>query len=157
MTQLPLSDRRAFGRRPTYHHAVVYRSGRTPLRCVVLDISTGGALLDFGGPVHLPGRVRLAWDGYDLEVECDVRHADGFRVGVQFLSDIGARIIDDIASHKAPAKVASKIAIVETDSTPRHEHGPAITTASADAPACLVQRARARIAAEIIAAREGKA
>ena len=93
-------DRRAFGRRPTYQHAIAHRPGRTPLRCVVCDISVGGALLDFGEPVALPPRIRVVWEGSSVEAECDVRHVQGIRAGVQFLGTIGAQIYQDILTIK---------------------------------------------------------
>ena len=86
------ADRRLFGRRATYQHAVVHVSGRTPVRCVVLDISAGGALLDFGEAVTLPSRLRLVWEGSGDQALCEVRHIQGTRAGVQFLCEAGPRI-----------------------------------------------------------------
>ena len=46
-------ERRQFGRRKTYVHAVIRARGRPPLLCVMRDVSEGGALLevpDFGDP-----------------------------------------------------------------------------------------------------------
>ena len=66
-----LAERRAFGCRPTYQFAVVHRSGRTPLRCAVRDVSEGSS----------------------LEADCEMRHAQGSSAGVQFVGDVGARIV----------------------------------------------------------------
>ena len=96
MSSISLSaDRRAFGRRPTYQFAITHRSGRAPLRCVVRDISEGGALLEFGEPVSLPSCIRLVWEGSSLEADCEVRHIQGTRVGVQFRGDAGTRIVKE--------------------------------------------------------------
>lgn len=86
------ADRRAFGRRPTYQHGSVLIAGRAALRCVVRDISLGGALLEFGEPVSLPSRVRVVWDGTEQSAQCEVRHVQGHRAGVQFICDVGPRI-----------------------------------------------------------------
>jgi PilZ domain len=94
------SDRRAFGRRPTFQHASAVISGRPPLRCIVRDISEGGALLDFGEPVSLPYRLRLVWDGSGAFAECDVRHVQGANAGVQFTCQDGPRIArESVALH----------------------------------------------------------
>ena len=47
----PFVERRAFGRRATHEHAIVRIPGRPALRCVIRNISDGGALLDFGDEV----------------------------------------------------------------------------------------------------------
>ena len=86
---LSIADRRTFGRRPTYQFAIVHRSGRPPLRCIVRDISEGGALLEFGEPIVLPSRVRVVWEGSTLELDCDVRHTQGTKAGVQFCTQAG--------------------------------------------------------------------
>ncbi len=94
------ADRRAFGRRPTFQHARAVMSGRPPLRCIVRDISEGGALLDFGEPVSLPYRLRLVWDGSGASAECDVRHVQGANAGVQFTCQDGPRIArESVALH----------------------------------------------------------
>jgi hypothetical protein len=86
------ADRRAFGRRPTNQHAMAHIAGRAPLRCVVRDISEGGALLDFGEPVLLRNRLRLVWEGSSEQAECEVRHVQGSNAGVQFICPNGPRI-----------------------------------------------------------------
>jgi hypothetical protein len=86
------ADRRAFGRRPTNQYAVAHVAGRAPLRCVVRDISEGGALLEFGEPVLLRNRLRLVWEGSGEQAECEVRHVQGAKAGVQFICPNGPRI-----------------------------------------------------------------
>ena len=86
------ADRRAFGRRPTNQHAMAHIAGRAPQRCVVRNISEGGALLDFGDPVVLRNRLRLVWEGTGEHAECEVRHVQGGKAGVQFICPNGPRI-----------------------------------------------------------------
>jgi PilZ domain len=86
------ADRRAFGRRPTNQHAMAHIVGRAPLRCAVRDISEGGALLEFGEPVLLRNRLRLVWEGTGQQAECEVRHVQGAKAGVQFICPNGPRI-----------------------------------------------------------------
>jgi hypothetical protein len=77
-------ERRAFGRRETQEHAVVRIAGRPPLRCVIRNISDGGALLDFGQDVWVPVQFRLIWEGTAREELCDIKHQNGPRIGVSF-------------------------------------------------------------------------
>jgi PilZ domain len=100
------ADRRSFGRRATYQHAIVHVSGRTPVRCLVLDVSAGGALLDFGEAVSLPSRLRLVWEGSGEEALCEVRHIQGVRAGVQFLCEAGPRIAREMISLKDTGRAA---------------------------------------------------
>ena len=86
------ADRRAFGRRPSNQHAMAHITGRAPLRCVVRDISEGGALLDFGESVLLRNRLVLVWEGTGYQAECEVRHVQGAKAGVQFICPNGPRI-----------------------------------------------------------------
>lgn len=86
------ADRRAFGRRPTNLHAVIHIPRRPPIRCVVKDISEGGALLELAGAASLPMRISLVWDGSGVEARCEVRHVSGTRVGVQFICDNGRHV-----------------------------------------------------------------
>lgn len=79
-------EQRAFGRRATQDHAVVRIAGRPPLRCMIVNISEGGALLDFGGEVWLPFQFRLIWEGTKREEDCETRHQNGGRVGVMFVT-----------------------------------------------------------------------
>ena len=79
-------ERRAFGRRETQEHAVVRVAGRPPVRCVVLNRSDGGALLDFGQTVWLPLQFRLTLEGSKREAVCDLKRQNGSRVGVSFVA-----------------------------------------------------------------------
>lgn len=91
-TSEAFSDRRAFGRKQTYQHAVILLSGRAPIRCIVRDLSAGGASLDFGRPITLPSRFALKWDGSGVTAHCEVRHAWETGVGVQFTSSMESEI-----------------------------------------------------------------
>jgi hypothetical protein len=79
-------EQRAFGRRQTLEHAIVRIAGRPPMRCIVRDISEGGALLDFGEQVWLPFNFRLVWEGTQREEDCETRHQNSGRIGVQFVA-----------------------------------------------------------------------
>ena len=82
----PPVERRAFGRRQAEEHAIVRVAGRPLQRCVIRNISEGGALLDFGEPVWLPFSFRLQWEGTKREETCETRHQNGGRVGVLFVA-----------------------------------------------------------------------
>ncbi|MFN0218877.1 MAG: PilZ domain-containing protein [Hyphomicrobium sp.] len=88
----PSNDRRAFGRKATFQHAVVLIAGRSPVRCIVSDLSEGGAFLDFGGAVTLPARIQVRWEGQRAIANCEVRHAEATGIGVQFTCPVGPQI-----------------------------------------------------------------
>lgn len=101
----PGSDKRAFGRRPTFDHAIVRIPGRPPVRCTIKNISAGGALLDFGEEIWLPYNFPLSWEVGSREEACEVKHRNGQYVGVNFLRETEAAIdrrssslgVDDIS------------------------------------------------------------
>jgi hypothetical protein len=78
-------ERRSFGRRQAFEHAIVRIPGRPPIRCTLLNISDSGAFLDFAEQVHLPFSFRLVWEGSNREEQCELRHQNGARVGVNFV------------------------------------------------------------------------
>ncbi|PPC88289.1 MAG: hypothetical protein CTY31_11385 [Hyphomicrobium sp.] len=90
------ADRRAFGRRPTYQHAVVLMTGRAPVRCIVRDISLTGAMLEFSDSVALSSRIQVRWEGSGLKADCEVRHQHGTKAGIQFTCATGPRIAKEI-------------------------------------------------------------
>lgn len=106
----PLADRRAFGRKATYQHAAVVIAGRPPVRCVVSELSEGGAFLEFGGAVTLPARFQLRWEGRNQIANCEVRHAESTGVGVQFTCAVGPQIARE-------AKDASRPTAADTPSS----------------------------------------
>lgn len=80
------ADRRAFGRRRTTIHAIARIPGRPPERCILRNVSEGGALLDFERKIKPPFRFELAIEGYDLVGRCEVRHEGNHGVGVMFMT-----------------------------------------------------------------------
>ncbi len=68
MIELPVgTDRRAFGRRQTRQHAFVHLRGVRPVRCLVTDLSEGGARLELAQLCRVPQNFRLVWEGIGLE------------------------------------------------------------------------------------------
>lgn len=84
-------DRRTFGRRQTSDHAIVRVQGRPSMRCVVKNISEGGALLDFGAEVWLPFNFQLNWEIGGREELCEIKHRNGQFVGVFFQKYLDVR------------------------------------------------------------------
>lgn len=77
-------DRREFGRRKADVIAWINVRGEPARRCTVLNVSEGGALIEFTGTDRLPDRFNLTLDS-GLKLECDVRHRRGSTVGVEFV------------------------------------------------------------------------
>ncbi|MBS0244195.1 MAG: PilZ domain-containing protein, partial [Proteobacteria bacterium] len=80
------SDRRAFGRRQSFIHALARIPGRAAEGCIVKNFSDGGALIEF--PVEFvqpPQKVRLCIDALGIDAECEVRRHEGKLLGVRFL------------------------------------------------------------------------
>ncbi len=79
-------ERRVFGRRQTNDHAIIRVPGRPALRCVIKNISEGGALLEFDAPVvWLPFNFRINWETGSRQEDCEIKHQNGNRVGVAFV------------------------------------------------------------------------
>ena len=87
------AERRAFGRRPTHLHAIVHTRGFRPIRCVVKELSEGGAKLELSESFRLPPNFRLVWEGSRMETMCEVRHQTDATVGAMFLDGKGAEIV----------------------------------------------------------------
>ena len=90
------ADRRAFGRRPTHLHAIVYARGLRPIRCVVKDMSEGGARFELSESFRLPFTIRVVWEGSALEAVCEVRHQRDTTVGAMFIDGQGPKIVNTI-------------------------------------------------------------
>lgn len=90
------ADRRAFGRRQTRQHAFVRLRGVRPVRCLVTDLSEGGARLELAQLCRVPLNFRLEWEGTGLEAMCEVRHQDSLTVGAMFTDGQGPKIIKAI-------------------------------------------------------------
>ena len=78
------SDRRSFGRRTAMWHAWVITGTKQRFPCRVVNISSGGALLELEVTPALPPRFDLALEGTDIVIKCDVRHRGEHGIGVSF-------------------------------------------------------------------------
>jgi len=66
--------------------------GGAPLRCFVVDIGEGGAVLEFWKPLALRPHFRLQWEALGIGAECMVHYTEGSQVEVRFTSDEGPAI-----------------------------------------------------------------
>ena len=82
--QFKRDDRRDFGRRATVIHAWAFPKGRARVPCVVRNISTSGALLEFAYGSPQADSFRLVVPVLDQEWWCDVRHRRPNALGVYF-------------------------------------------------------------------------
>jgi hypothetical protein len=78
------AERRHFGRRQTCVHATILARGRSPIPCVMRDVSEGGALLEVSRPEWLPARFRLMIEANGFAADCEVMHRTAEAVGVCF-------------------------------------------------------------------------
>lgn len=81
------SDRRFSNRRAVALAGHVKFAGRPRIPCRVRNISPSGALIEFAADMELPQRFRLDIDDDLFEVDCELRHGDGRRFGVEFTSN----------------------------------------------------------------------
>jgi hypothetical protein len=79
-------QRRQFGRRDTSRSAVATLPGRPPVACTVLNLSEGGALIQFGSAAVPDRNFRLVLDDAPFTLICEVRHQNADRIGVRFLN-----------------------------------------------------------------------
>lgn len=79
------ADRRAFGRRETFMHAIARVPGRPGEPCIVRDYSSGGALLEFPVDFEPTGPFRLSIEAKGVDAVCEVRRRDGRTFGIRFL------------------------------------------------------------------------
>ncbi len=113
-SRIHIDERRAFGRRSTDMPARVRAAGIAQQSCTIRDISEGGALLEFASPPELLPRVWLCLsDGTD--VLCDVRHARGNRVGVQFAGGAPPVILRHMVEPADPATRVPERAVADPD------------------------------------------
>ena len=84
-SHLDATDRRQHRRRQTFMPGTVTVAGRPPIRCVIRNISDGGALLVLEKPQSLPYGFLLEIDGQDDIYGCEIRHHYGLKVGVEFV------------------------------------------------------------------------
>jgi hypothetical protein len=80
----PTPERRQFGRRQTFMHAVISLRGRPSVPCVVRNLSTSGALLEVDRPAWLPARFRVIIEAISFETDCEIVHRTNTGVGDRF-------------------------------------------------------------------------
>jgi len=85
------AERRQFGRRLIYTHALIHARGRPAVLCVMRDVSDGGALLEVAHPQWLPSRFRLVVEAAGFETDCEIVHREETAVGVRFCAPIPFR------------------------------------------------------------------
>ena len=77
-------ERREFGRRKTVIHAWAFPRGRARVPCIIRNISTTGALLEFAFGAPKAESFRLVVPSLQQEWTCDVRHRRPKLLGVYF-------------------------------------------------------------------------
>ncbi|MDZ4840990.1 MAG: PilZ domain-containing protein [Hyphomicrobium aestuarii] len=85
------ADRRRFGRKPCRAKAMIKAARLEPVPCIVLDYSDGGARIEMDTSVKLPAQFDLCFDDINLVVPCNLRHAFGRSVGIEFAEQPGRR------------------------------------------------------------------
>lgn len=86
-------ERRKFGRKACRVPATVKTARNETIPCVLLDFSEGGARLEFVAPVKLNGQFDLVISQLALAVPCQLRHAFGRTVGIEFIEQPGRRTL----------------------------------------------------------------
>ena len=81
-------DRRHNRRREVRLGAHAKVLGRARIPCVVRNISSTGALIEFETAIALPQAFRLDIDADLFEAHCEVCHQHGRMFGVQFTSNL---------------------------------------------------------------------
>jgi hypothetical protein len=67
---------------------VLFEPHKLPIRCVVHDLSNGGARLSFTAPVpSLPRSITLVLFKESVQRYCEIVWTDGYFVGVKFVSE----------------------------------------------------------------------
>ena len=92
------AEKRQFGRRKTHVRAWIKVAGRPPVACIVHDTSQGGALLETQDKAWLPFSFRLVSEDRSINRVCEIRHQNGTRVGVEFVSEAAAQASQSTSS-----------------------------------------------------------
>jgi hypothetical protein len=79
------ADRREFGRRAMFLHALAVTLGGGTWPCHVVDKSDAGARLKVKDSLDFPDLFRLVIESEDLVVQCAVVHRTGEFVGCKFI------------------------------------------------------------------------
>jgi hypothetical protein len=67
---------------------IILEPHKLPIRCVVHDLSDGGARLSFIAPLpHLPRSITLVLFKNSVQRDCELVWTDGHFVGVKFVSE----------------------------------------------------------------------
>ena len=108
-------ERRAFGRRHSCIHATLYVPGRPPSPCLVRNFSEAGALLELNERIEPPFRVKVRLDPKGCDIECEVRHNRGKRIGVSFIgdgvADELARALGGIVRKRRPRALSAPLSL----------------------------------------------
>ncbi len=80
------AEKRAFGRRPANLKAWIRVAGRPPVQCTLSNLSDGGALIHLDQDLWIPFSFRLTSEDKALDYVCEIRHQNGRRIGVQFVT-----------------------------------------------------------------------
>lgn len=87
-------QRRQFGRRDISRAGSVTLPGGATAECRIVNVSEGGALLDFPGGLVPAKPFQLAIDGVTFTLACEPRHSRETAIGVRFLNEAdGVRLI----------------------------------------------------------------
>lgn len=86
-------ERRKFGRKECRVPATIKTARNETIPCVLLDFSEGGARLEFAAPVKLNGQFDLVISQLALAVPCQLRHAFGRTIGIEFIEQPGRRTL----------------------------------------------------------------
>ena len=81
-------DRRISARAEACVKAHIKVLGHPRKPCLVRNISSTGALIEFDAVIALPLAFRLDIDNDLFEAHCEVRHQSGRRFGIQFTSNL---------------------------------------------------------------------
>ncbi len=118
------AQRRQFGRRDASRRASAQLPGGTVASCMIVNISEGGALVDFADEQVPTRHFRLTIEGAPYVMLCEPRHSRGSSVGIKFVNHSdGARLM----AHLFPGPTQ----VDDRDDTPQRDRGgqaaPAIT------------------------------
>jgi hypothetical protein len=100
------SERRAFGRRESFIHAIARLPGRGAEPCIVRNYSDTGALLAFAADIDPPERFRLHVEAKGVDVMCEVRRRVNGELGVRFMDEgeAGASLMGRTLPAHVPAE-----------------------------------------------------
>jgi hypothetical protein len=99
----PTAERRAFGRRESFIHAIARLPGRGAEPCVVRNFSDTGALIEFKADFVAPDRFRLDIEAKGFSAVCEAKRRDGRMLGVRFVgANATETLMDRVAGTSAP-------------------------------------------------------